>query len=153
MSPFSSDGGGEESDSGGVWSHIGEGARRGEAHARVVPTSAVCGAVACVVSSPPTPLVLSFLQIARLQAVRVEMMQKALVQWCEKQLVTARDGLQQFSQHLESFRGMTWWSLVFTSPSTRRPPNPNLTHVSATSFTWSHHAHWKSKRVQPNSEA
>ncbi|XP_075880724.1 sorting nexin-5 [Nelusetta ayraudi] len=47
-------------------------------------------------------------EISRLQAVRVEMMRKALVQWCEKQLVTARDGLQQFNQHLESFRGMTW---------------------------------------------
>lgn len=35
MSPYSSDGGGEENGSGGVWSHIGEGARGGEAHTSV----------------------------------------------------------------------------------------------------------------------
>lgn len=76
-----------------------------------------CCSMCCILSPtllvPTPPLSLPHphppsLQISRLQAVRVEMMRKALVQWCEKQLVTARDGLQQFNQHLESFRGMTW---------------------------------------------
>lgn len=45
-------------------------------------------------------------QIARLQAARVKMLQQALVQWCEKQLLTAKESADQFNQHLQAFRGM-----------------------------------------------
>lgn len=45
-------------------------------------------------------------QIARLQAARVEMLQQALVQWCERQLVTAKDSADHFNKHLQVFRGM-----------------------------------------------
>lgn len=47
-----------------------------------------------------------FSQIVRLQGERVEMLQQALVQWCEKQLVTAKENVDQFNQHLQAFRGM-----------------------------------------------
>lgn len=50
--------------------------------------------------------VLCPLQIARLQAAHVEMLQQALVQWCEKQLVTAKDSADHFNKHLQVFRGM-----------------------------------------------
>ncbi|XP_044078100.1 sorting nexin-6 isoform X2 [Siniperca chuatsi] len=45
-------------------------------------------------------------EIARFQGVRVEMLQQALVQWCEKQLRTAKESADQFNQHLQAFRGM-----------------------------------------------
>lgn len=45
-------------------------------------------------------------QIARLQAVHVEVLQQALVQWCEKQLVTAKENADQFNGHLQAFRAM-----------------------------------------------
>ncbi|KAF3856470.1 hypothetical protein F7725_017193, partial [Dissostichus mawsoni] len=45
-------------------------------------------------------------EIARLQAARVKMLQQALVQWCEKQLLTAKESADQFNQHLQAFRGM-----------------------------------------------
>ncbi|XP_040015402.1 sorting nexin-6 [Xiphias gladius] len=45
-------------------------------------------------------------EIAQFEGVRVEMLQQALVQWCEKQLLTARESADQFNQHLQAFRGM-----------------------------------------------
>ncbi|XP_074489262.1 sorting nexin-5 [Sebastes fasciatus] len=45
-------------------------------------------------------------EIARFQAARVEMLQQTLVQWTEKQLLTARESADQFNQHLQAFRGM-----------------------------------------------
>ncbi|XP_056293824.1 sorting nexin-6 isoform X1 [Pseudoliparis swirei] len=45
-------------------------------------------------------------EVARFQAARVEMLQQALVQWCEKQLLTAKESADQFNQHLQAFRGM-----------------------------------------------
>lgn len=45
-------------------------------------------------------------EIARFQGVRVEMLQQALVLWCEKQLLTAKENADQFNQHLQAFRGM-----------------------------------------------
>ncbi|XP_034389782.1 sorting nexin-6 isoform X1 [Cyclopterus lumpus] len=45
-------------------------------------------------------------EVARFQAARVEMLQQALVQWCEKQLLTAKESADQFTQHLHAFRGM-----------------------------------------------
>ncbi|KAM9361644.1 sorting nexin-5 [Symphorus nematophorus] len=45
-------------------------------------------------------------EIERFHAARVEMLQQALVQWCEKQLVTARENADQFNQQLQAFRGM-----------------------------------------------
>ncbi|XP_076605189.1 sorting nexin-6 [Chaetodon auriga] len=45
-------------------------------------------------------------EIARFQGARVEMLQQALVQWCEKQLLTAKDNADQFNQHLQALRGM-----------------------------------------------
>lgn len=45
-------------------------------------------------------------QIARFQGVRVEMLQQALVQLCEKQLLTAKESTDRFNQHLQAFRGM-----------------------------------------------
>lgn len=44
-------------------------------------------------------------EIVRFEGARVQMLQQALVQWCEKQLVTARESMDQFNQHLEAFRG------------------------------------------------
>lgn len=46
------------------------------------------------------------LQIAHFKDARVEMLQHALVLWCEKQLLTARKTADQFNLHLEAFRGM-----------------------------------------------
>lgn len=48
-----------------------------------------------------------FSQIARLQAARVEMLRRALVQWCEKQLVTAKENADQFNHHLQALKGMS----------------------------------------------
>ncbi|XP_004545002.1 sorting nexin-5 [Maylandia zebra] len=45
-------------------------------------------------------------EIVRFQGARVEMLQQALVGWCEKQLLTAKESADQFNQHLEVFRGM-----------------------------------------------
>ncbi|KAL7407649.1 hypothetical protein ABVT39_011691 [Epinephelus coioides] len=45
-------------------------------------------------------------EIARLRSARVKMLQQALVQWCEKQLLTARESADQINQHLQVFRGM-----------------------------------------------
>ncbi|XP_045884484.1 sorting nexin-6 isoform X1 [Micropterus dolomieu] len=47
-------------------------------------------------------------EIALFHSVRVEMLQQALVQWCEKQLCTAKESADQFGQHLQAFRGMAW---------------------------------------------
>ncbi|XP_068598271.1 sorting nexin-5 [Brachionichthys hirsutus] len=45
-------------------------------------------------------------EIARFRRERVELLQQALVQWCEKQLHTARETAEQLDQHLQAFRGM-----------------------------------------------
>nr|XP_046239957.1 sorting nexin-6 isoform X2 [Scatophagus argus] len=45
-------------------------------------------------------------EIAHFKVVRVEMLQQALVQLCEKQLLTAKETADQFSRHLQAFRGM-----------------------------------------------
>ncbi|XP_019942388.2 sorting nexin-5 [Paralichthys olivaceus] len=45
-------------------------------------------------------------EIARFEGLRVEMLQQALVQWCEKQLLTARESADQLDQYLQGFRGM-----------------------------------------------
>lgn len=45
-------------------------------------------------------------EIAHFKDARVEMLQHALVLWCEKQLLTARKTADQFNLHLEAFRGM-----------------------------------------------
>lgn len=45
-------------------------------------------------------------EIAQFEKVRVRMLQQTLVQWCEKQLVTARESAEQFNQHLQVFREM-----------------------------------------------
>ncbi|XP_040890056.1 sorting nexin-6 isoform X2 [Toxotes jaculatrix] len=45
-------------------------------------------------------------EISRFEGIRVEMLQQALVQWCEKQLLTARESADQFNQHLQAFREM-----------------------------------------------
>lgn len=45
-------------------------------------------------------------QITRLQNARVEMLQRALVQLCEKQLLTAKENADQFKLQLQAFRGM-----------------------------------------------
>ncbi|XP_035518247.1 sorting nexin-4 [Morone saxatilis] len=45
-------------------------------------------------------------EIAQFHGVRVKMLQQALVQWCEKQLLTAKENADQFDQHLQAFRGM-----------------------------------------------
>ncbi|XP_028302363.1 sorting nexin-5 [Gouania willdenowi] len=47
-------------------------------------------------------------EITRFEAVRVKMLQQAMVQWCEKQLLTAKECADQFTQHLEVFRGMNF---------------------------------------------
>ncbi|XP_028262189.1 sorting nexin-32 isoform X3 [Parambassis ranga] len=45
-------------------------------------------------------------EITRFEKVRVEMLQQALVQWCEKQLLTAKESADQFNKHLQVFGGM-----------------------------------------------
>ncbi|CAG06729.1 unnamed protein product [Tetraodon nigroviridis] len=45
-------------------------------------------------------------EITRLQGARVEMLQQALVQLCEKQLLTAKENADQFNRQLQAFRGM-----------------------------------------------
>ncbi|XP_034724946.1 sorting nexin-6 [Etheostoma cragini] len=45
-------------------------------------------------------------EIAWFQGARVEMLQQTLVQWCEKQLLTAKESAEQFNQHLQDLRGM-----------------------------------------------
>ncbi|XP_059185625.1 sorting nexin-6 [Centropristis striata] len=45
-------------------------------------------------------------EIARFQGARVELLQQAMVQWCEKQILTAKESADQFDQHLQAFRGM-----------------------------------------------
>ncbi|XP_054473301.1 uncharacterized protein si:dkey-28n18.9 [Anoplopoma fimbria] len=45
-------------------------------------------------------------EIAWFKVARVEMLQQALVQWCEKQLLTAKESADQFNQHLQALRGM-----------------------------------------------
>ncbi|AWP02979.1 putative sorting nexin-5-like [Scophthalmus maximus] len=45
-------------------------------------------------------------EIARFEGVRVEILQQALVQWCEQQLLTAKESADQFNQYLQAFRGM-----------------------------------------------
>lgn len=47
-----------------------------------------------------------FSQIAHFERERVKMLQQALVQWCEKQLCTAKESADQFNQYLQAFRGM-----------------------------------------------
>ncbi|XP_026162743.1 sorting nexin-6 isoform X2 [Mastacembelus armatus] len=47
-------------------------------------------------------------EIAQLKGVRVKLLQQALVQWCEKQLLTAKESADQFNQHLQAFRGMAY---------------------------------------------
>lgn len=44
-------------------------------------------------------------QITRLRGERVEMLQQALVQLCEKQLLTAKESADQFNRQLQAFRG------------------------------------------------
>lgn len=44
-------------------------------------------------------------QVTRLQGARVEMLQQALVQLCEKQLLTAKENAEQFNRQLQAFRG------------------------------------------------
>ncbi|XP_022073539.2 sorting nexin-6 [Acanthochromis polyacanthus] len=46
-------------------------------------------------------------EIKQFQGVRVKMLQQALVQWCERQLLTAKESADQFNQHLQAFREMT----------------------------------------------
>lgn len=45
-------------------------------------------------------------EIKHFKEVRVQLLQQALVLWCEKQLTTARETADQFNLHLETFRGM-----------------------------------------------
>lgn len=45
-------------------------------------------------------------EIAHFEDVRVVMLKQALIQWCEKQLLTAKESADQFSQHLQAFREM-----------------------------------------------
>ncbi|CAJ1051126.1 sorting nexin-32 [Xyrichtys novacula] len=46
------------------------------------------------------------MEIKHFQGVRVELFRQALVEWCEKQLITAKEGADQFNQHLQAFREM-----------------------------------------------
>ncbi|XP_056154194.1 sorting nexin-6 [Lampris incognitus] len=46
------------------------------------------------------------LEIARLHSMRVEMLRRALIQWCEKQLITARESADRYKQLLQDFKGM-----------------------------------------------
>ncbi|XP_024861640.1 sorting nexin-5 isoform X1 [Kryptolebias marmoratus] len=43
-------------------------------------------------------------EIVRFKQIRVHMLQKSLIQWCEKQLVTARESADIFSHHLQAFK-------------------------------------------------
>lgn len=45
-------------------------------------------------------------QITRLQGARVGILQEALVQLCEKQLLTAKENADHFNRQLQAFRGM-----------------------------------------------
>uniref|UniRef100_A0A665X7D3 Si:dkey-28n18.9 n=2 Tax=Echeneis naucrates TaxID=173247 RepID=A0A665X7D3_ECHNA len=45
-------------------------------------------------------------EIARFEALRVEILQQSLIQWCEKQLLTAKESADQFNQHLQALREM-----------------------------------------------
>ncbi|XP_061584579.1 sorting nexin-6 [Cololabis saira] len=45
-------------------------------------------------------------EIAQFKQSRVEMLQEALVQWCETQLLTAKEGVDVFNQHLQAFKQM-----------------------------------------------
>eukprot|EP00066_Takifugu_rubripes_P022772 XP_011612038.1 PREDICTED: sorting nexin-6-like [Takifugu rubripes] len=45
-------------------------------------------------------------EITRLQGARVEILQQALVQLCEKQLLTAKENADHFNRQLQAFRGM-----------------------------------------------
>ncbi|XP_029907907.1 sorting nexin-6 [Myripristis murdjan] len=45
-------------------------------------------------------------EITRLKSARVGMLQQALVQWCEQQLLTARETADCYNQHLQAFIGM-----------------------------------------------
>lgn len=49
---------------------------------------------------------LYFLQIVHLSQDRVGMVQKSLIQWCEQQLQTAKEGADVFNQHLQAFKAM-----------------------------------------------
>ncbi|KAM8917815.1 sorting nexin-6 [Spinachia spinachia] len=45
-------------------------------------------------------------EVHRFRAARVKMLQHALVQWCEKQLLTAKESADQLNQQLQAFRGI-----------------------------------------------
>lgn len=45
-------------------------------------------------------------EISRFKEARVELLQRALVLWCERQLLTARTTADQFNLHLDTFRSM-----------------------------------------------
>ncbi|XP_029008160.1 sorting nexin-32 [Betta splendens] len=45
-------------------------------------------------------------EVARFQGSRVQMLQRALVRWCEQQLLTARQSAEQLSQHLQAVRAL-----------------------------------------------
>ncbi|KAF7654453.1 hypothetical protein LDENG_00069590 [Lucifuga dentata] len=45
-------------------------------------------------------------EVARFQGARVEVLQQALIQWCEKQLLTAKETADRYGQHLQLFRRM-----------------------------------------------
>lgn len=44
-------------------------------------------------------------EIKHFKEARVQLLQQALVLWCEKQLITAKNTADQFNLHLETFRG------------------------------------------------
>ncbi|CAL8339305.1 unnamed protein product [Merluccius merluccius] len=44
-------------------------------------------------------------EIARFQRARVDVLRQALIQWCEQQLLTAKDSAELYKQHLQAFRG------------------------------------------------
>lgn len=50
-----------------------------------------------------------FSKIAQFKGIRMAALQQALVQWCEQQLLTAKESADQFNQHLQAFRGMAYW--------------------------------------------
>lgn len=60
-----------------------------------------CLSTACV-----NMRVMCFYQIAHFHGVRVELLRQSLVEWCEKQLLTAKENADQFNQHLQAFRGL-----------------------------------------------
>ncbi|KAF6722787.1 Sorting nexin-6 [Oryzias melastigma] len=45
-------------------------------------------------------------EIIQLESKHVETLQQALVQWCEKQLLTAKESAEVYSQHLQTFKRM-----------------------------------------------